>query len=90
MPLSRKASSNPGPATPAAMPVSTKMPAPIIAPTPIIVMSSSRISRLRRTSDEAEAHSGCLSFDRSPGPDKNMAGLPPPDKCDSSASGLTC
>ena len=32
------------------MPVSTKMPAPIIAPTPIITMSNSRISRLRRTS----------------------------------------
>ncbi len=34
------------------MPVSTKMPAPIIAPTPIIVMSSSRISRLSRTSED--------------------------------------
>ena len=39
-----------GPATTAAIPVSTKIPAPIIAPTPIIVMSTSRISRLRRTS----------------------------------------
>src|SRR5579884_3637220 len=44
MPLRKKTSSKAGPATPAAMPVSTKIPAPII------VTSSSPISRLRRIS----------------------------------------
>ncbi|GBD33227.1 hypothetical protein HRbin33_02208 [bacterium HR33] len=49
-PFNKKARIRAGPATPAAIPVSTKIPAPIIAPTPIMVMSMSRISRLRRTS----------------------------------------
>jgi hypothetical protein len=47
MPLRAKASIKPGPAVPAAMPVRTKIPAPIIAPTPIMVMSNSERSRLR-------------------------------------------
>ena len=36
-----------GPASPAAKPVNTKMPAPIIAPTPIIVASKSPRSRAK-------------------------------------------
>jgi hypothetical protein len=47
MPLSKNASTSAGPASPAAMPVRTKMPAPIIAPTPIIVISISPNVRLR-------------------------------------------
>jgi len=42
--------SSAGPATPAAIPIRTKIPAPIIAPTPIRVASIKLISRLKRTS----------------------------------------
>ena len=41
---------NAGPATPAAIPISTKIPAPIMAPTPMRVASIKLISRARRTS----------------------------------------
>jgi hypothetical protein len=46
-PLRAKARIEAGPATPAAMPVSTKIPAPIIAPTPIMVASKSPRSRAK-------------------------------------------
>lgn len=55
-PLSANASISDGPVAPAAMPVSTKMPAPIIAPTPIIVMSNS--DRLRDSSVECASMTG--------------------------------
>ena len=47
MPFKAKLRMRAGPAMPAASPVSTKMPAPIIAPTPIMVMSKSERSRRR-------------------------------------------
>lgn len=49
-PLRAKTRISAGPATPAAIPIKTKIPAPIIAPTPIMVASMRPISRLRRTS----------------------------------------
>ena len=44
-PLKAKTRIKAGPATPAAMPVNTKIPAPIMAPTPIMVTWSRPISR---------------------------------------------
>ena len=49
-PLRPKASISAGPASPAAIPVSTKIPAPTIAPTPMSVASAKPIPRLSLTS----------------------------------------
>jgi hypothetical protein len=51
-----------GPATPAAIPVRTKIPAPIIAPTPIIVTEKRLRSRLRPTWVPSEEVDVFLSF----------------------------
>ena len=50
IPLRMKTRTTAGPATPAAMPQSAKMPAPIMPPTPIMVTEKSPRSRLSRTS----------------------------------------
>jgi hypothetical protein len=49
-PFKRNAMIKAGPATPAAIPVNTKIPAPIIPPTPIIVTVNNLRSRLSVTS----------------------------------------
>jgi hypothetical protein len=46
-PLSAKASTSAGPASPAAIPVRAKIPAPIMPPTPIMVMLNKPSVRLR-------------------------------------------
>ena len=81
-PLSANARIDAGPASPAAMPVSTKIPAPIMAPTPSIVASKQPRLRIKVTFwAPSDCCSGCLAsmLTPSPGgqlPDRSVAQAP--------------